>query len=89
MAENCEGCKYWQKSGVSDNGFVGECHRKAPAPEVSNAASDTVMRFAVWPTTANEHWCGDFVARPLADDLVAEKLAMIEKLEARRRERHP
>ena len=87
MAENCEGCRYWRQSGVTDNGFVGECRRKAPSPDVSAAAADTVMRFAVWPTTAGGQWCGDFAARPLADELVAEKLAMIEKLEARRRGR--
>ena len=84
---SCENCKFWQQTGVTDSGFVGECRRNSPLPDVSAAAADANMRFAVWPTTGNEQWCGDFTTRPLSDDKVAEKLAMIERLEAQRRGR--
>jgi len=83
----CKNCKYWEQTGATDDGFVGECRRNAPLPGLSDTAPVGLMKFAVWPTTGDGQWCADFATRPLSDEKALEKLAMIEQLEAQRKKR--
>lgn len=81
----CEKCTYWIETGGTDDGLVGECHRNAPHPELTDAASTANIRFAVWPVTADRNWCGKFEERPMATQEVLARVAMIQKMEADRK----
>jgi hypothetical protein len=87
MEENqiCEKCKYWLETGGTDDGLVGECHRNAPHPQLIDAASSANIRYAVWPVTADRNWCGKFEERPMANQEVLARIAMIQKMEADRK----
>lgn len=43
----CKTCRYWQEVDPA-------CHLKAPTLDLSSSA-----RFAVWPTTLEQDWCGE------------------------------
>jgi hypothetical protein len=81
----CENCKFWNETGGTDDGLVGECRRNSPLPATLNGAVDSIIRFAAWPATAQHQWCGDYEERPMEAKEVLERMAMIEKLEAERR----
>ena len=81
----CEDCKFWNETGGTDAGLVGECHRNSPFPITLNGSSDASVRMAAWPTTAQDQWCGDYEKRPMETKEVQERMAMIEKMEAERK----
>ena len=81
----CENCKFWNETGGTDAGLVGECHHHAPSPIILEGAVDTIMRFAAWPSTAQNQWCGDYEERPMETKEVLERMAMIQKMEAQRK----
>jgi hypothetical protein len=81
----CEKCKYWLETGGTDSGLVGECHRNAPQPELIDTSSKANIRYAIWPVTADENWCGQFEERPMPTQEVLARVAMIQKLEAERK----
>lgn len=81
----CENCKSWYETGGTDEGLVGECRRNSPTPITLNGSSDSSVRMAAWPTTAQEQWCGDYEDRPMETREVLERMAMIEQMEAKRK----
>ena len=81
----CENCKFWNETGGTDEGLVGECRRNSPIPTTIDGPPGTKMRFAAWPATAQSQWCGDYEERPMATREVIERMAMIEKMEADRK----
>lgn len=60
--EFCHGCRYWQLIG--DEFLDGECRRHAPrlsgmaAPHGDAIHQDP--KWAMWPTTFRDDWCGEF-----------------------------
>jgi hypothetical protein len=64
---------------------VGECHRNAPQPELIDSRSTSNIRYAVWPVTADKNWCGRFEERPMPNQEVLARVAMIQKMEAERK----
>lgn len=84
-ANVCENCKFWNETGGTDEGLVGECHRNSPVPVTLNGSTDATVRMTAWPTTAQEQWCGDYEDRPMETKEVLERMAMIEKMEAKRK----
>jgi len=46
---------------------------------------DTKIRFAAWPATGQNQWCGDYEERPMETKELLERMAAIEKLEAARK----
>lgn len=81
----CENCKFWIQTGATDTGLLGECHRNPPFPVISASVSDGKMYYASWPSTVQNHWCGEFVERPMANEEVLKRMAMIKKLEDERK----
>jgi hypothetical protein len=86
--ERCEACKFWNETGGSDSGLVGECHRNAPSPILCEKPVDSNFRYALWPVTADQQWCGDFEKRPMATRELMERMAMIEKMESKRKKKN-
>jgi hypothetical protein len=84
-AKVCENCKFWNETGASDAGLVGDCRRNSPSPITLNGRSEASVRMAAWPATAQDQWCGDFEERPMETKEVLERMAMIEKMEADRK----
>ena len=84
-SKTCENCMHWEQTGATDTGLLGECHRNSPSPELTDSPTDTRMRFVVWPSTTQSQWCGAFEQRPMAEEEVRKRMAMIEKLEAERK----
>ena len=81
----CENCKFWNETGGTDDGLVGECRRNSPHPATVEGAPDTKIRFAAWPAVSQSQWCGDYEERPMETKEVLERMAAIEKLEAARK----
>ena len=81
----CENCKFWNETGASDAGLVGECRRNSPSPITLNGTADASVRMAAWPATAESQWCGDYEERPMETKEVLERMAMIEKMESERK----
>ena len=84
-AGHCEDCKFWIETGGTDAGLVGECRRNAPAPILKEKPADSNFRYAHWPVTADKQWCGDFEKRPMATRELMERMALIEKMESKRK----
>ncbi len=85
----CENCKFWIETGGTDEGLVGECRRNSPSPKTLDGPDDAKMRFAAWPATPQDQWCGDYEDRPMETKEVIERMAMIEKMEADRKSKRP
>jgi len=81
----CKNCKFWNETGGTDEGLVGECRRNSPSPKTLDGPADAKMRFAAWPATPQDQWCGDYEDRPMETKEVMERMAMIEKMEADRK----
>ncbi len=81
----CENCKHWNETGGTDAGLVGECRRNSPLPKTLDGPADAKIRFATWPATSQDQWCGDFEQRPMETKEVLERMAIIEKMEAERK----
>ena len=81
----CENCKFWNETGGTDEGLVGECRRNSPSPKTLEGPADTKMRFAAWPATSQNQWCGDYEQRPMETKEVMERMAVIQKMEADRK----
>ena len=81
----CENCKFWNETGASDAGLVGECRRNSPSPITLNGTADASVRMAAWPATAENQWCGDYEERPMETKEVLKRMAMIEKMESERK----
>ena len=84
-ANACEKCRFWNETGGTDEGLVGECRRNSPSPTLVEGAVSSIIRFAAWPATSQNQWCGDFKDRPMETKEVLERVAMINKLEAERK----
>ena len=83
----CEKCKFWNETGGTDEGLVGECRRNSPSPKTLDGAADSTIRFAAWPAVSQTQWCGDYEERPMETKEVLERMAAIEKMEAARKAR--
>ena len=81
----CEHCKYWNETGGTDEGLVGECRRNSPSPKTLDGALDSKIRFAAWPATSQNQWCGDYKERPMETKELLQRMEAIEKLEAARK----
>ena len=81
----CENCKFWNETGGTDEGLVGECRRNSPSPKILDGPADANIRFAAWPATSQDQWCGDYEERPMDTKDVMERVAMIKKMEADRK----
>jgi hypothetical protein len=81
----CENCKYWNETGGTDEGLVGECRCNSPFPKTLDGALDSRIRFAVWPATGQNQWCGDYMERPMETKELLQRMEAIEKLEAARK----
>jgi hypothetical protein len=59
---SCKTCKFWNE--IPDYALSGHCQRYAPRAHVSRNSGifETVM--AHWPVTAEEDWCGEWIAIP-------------------------
>ncbi|MEJ5357360.1 MAG: hypothetical protein WHT06_01690 [Desulfobacterales bacterium] len=86
-ATSCGQCKFWVETGGTDEGLVGECRHHAPSPGLIDGAGGGALRFAVWPVTRENDWCGRFEERGLANHEILERVALIEKMEAERKAR--
>lgn len=65
---NCESCLFWEQH----DGPRGVCRRHAPTPLMRvgipyDATRNADWRDAVWPTTDEGDWCGEY--RPVEKDL--------------------
>lgn len=57
----CSTCRFWQ--AIRDEWpDLGQCVRKAPSPQPQ--VSSFMVPPAVWPTTHESNWCGEWEARP-------------------------
>lgn len=78
LVKECKDCKYWFMSET--NGGFGRCHRYAPRPWVCSSKADEdeweEFRYAKWPDTNAENWCGEFESKEPADAAVKEALEM-------------
>lgn len=81
----CESCKFWNETGGTDEGLVGECRRNSPSPKTLEGAGGAKIRYAAWPAVSQDQWCGDFEERPMETKEVLERMAMIEKMESERK----
>ena len=81
----CENCKFWNETGGTDEGLVGECRRNSPSPKTLDGPADANIRFTAWPATSQDQWCGDYEERPMDTKDVMERVAMIKKMEADRK----
>ena len=81
----CENCQFWVQTGATDDGLLGECHRNSPLPDLTGSSSDSKMRFAVWPSTLENNWCGSFEERAMANDELIERMAIIQQMEKERK----
>ena len=79
-AGRCENCKFWIETGGTDSGLVGECRRNSPFPILKEKPDDSNIRYALWPVTADQQWCGDYEKKPMATKELMERMAMIEKM---------
>jgi hypothetical protein len=89
MAGNqiCENCKFWEQTGATDTGLIGECHKNSPSPQLEPSPDQSGMRFAVWPSTVQNQWCGDFENRPMGSAELAKRMAIIEQMESERKKK--
>lgn len=55
----CHTCRFWEKI---DDSF-GACRRRAPGP-VRQEVNDELEKWAIWPATGPDDWCGDWKALP-------------------------
>jgi len=54
----CKTCRYWSGQGEDFEGF---CRRHAPHPHpVIPPGKELII---IWPSTWDEHWCGEWEAR--------------------------
>ena len=81
----CENCKFWNETGGTDEGLIGECRRNAPSPKTLDGSPDTIIRFAAWPAVGQAQWCGEYEKRPMETKEVLKRMAAIEKLESARK----
>ena len=84
-AGRCENCKFWIVTGGTDTGLVGECRRNSPSPILEEKPVDSNFRYALWPVTVDKQWCGDYEKKPMATKELMERMAMIEKMESKRK----
>ena len=58
----CKDCKWWKES--EDSGGFSYCRRYAPKPFVCSSEADAIEgeanRYAKWPDTGADDWCGEF-----------------------------
>lgn len=65
MTQNtCAKCKWWKPIEMT-SGEEGECHRRAPAPELYDVpvGQYAVRTILEWPKTRQQDFCGDFYAK--------------------------
>jgi hypothetical protein len=83
----CGKCQFWLQTGATDDGLVGECHRKPPSPRLFEPPAGSKMVFAVWPSTMEGQWCGAFEERAMDNTELLERMAVIEQMEKQRKQR--
>jgi hypothetical protein len=62
MEKSCEKCRYWRFLREEPDVGVGECRRHAPVVKTPENVS-TGLRYAEWPATMFDDWCGEFVPK--------------------------
>ena len=65
MDVNCEGCLFWQYTGMERHGgYEGECRRYPPEGSGEDRS---------WPPTNANDWCGEwFTKEDLSDELLED-----------------
>lgn len=58
MTETCRKCRFWD--------ITGECRRNAPTLVCSDG-------LAIFPTTRENDWCGEFRGLPVANEALARE----------------
>ena len=53
----CGNCRFWDERSGGD----GYCRRHPPRPQVVRLLEADTDRYAVFPVTAAEDWCGELV----------------------------
>lgn len=64
--QTCANCLYWDRNDPEFNDDLGRCLRRAPLPLASPANREPEGRFAVWPQTDCDDWCGEWAPSPVA-----------------------
>ena len=57
-AERCGNCHFWRQAHLGDGFIVNECRVNPPAPTYLASSS------RYWPATAEDEWCGRWLAEP-------------------------
>lgn len=63
----CETCYWWDKHRIKGVTGLGECRRNPPLA-VREPDINPYIHMAIWPTTADENWCGEHSALARGDD---------------------
>lgn len=65
MIGTCEDCRFWDGPGKNARASAGprqQCRRRGPVIVVApNPYGGPDKPAAMWPFTAKEDWCGDYV----------------------------